>query len=160
MMSSRKKGVHFFGKGMAKNVRERSSEEKRRTKRVNCKIKIQIIFIIRLYCHRFSLKFLHPFLSLHSVNIYLRFYVFFYAVRSSFAMLCSLFCHILLVFYKDVSLFQNSFSFCLLSNYCSIPSSVFNLSLGLLPSHFSVFYSFLMIVASTFLRSLPFTLSL
>jgi hypothetical protein len=37
--------VHFFGKGIAKNVWERSSEEKRRTKMVNCKIKMPVIFI-------------------------------------------------------------------------------------------------------------------
>ncbi len=36
-----------MARGIAKNVRERSSEEKRRTKRVNCKIKMPIIFIKR-----------------------------------------------------------------------------------------------------------------
>ncbi len=40
-----KRGCIFSAKGIAKNVRERSSEEKRRTKRVNCKIKMPIIFI-------------------------------------------------------------------------------------------------------------------
>ncbi len=34
-----------MARGIAKNVRERSSEEKRRTERVNCKIKMPIIFI-------------------------------------------------------------------------------------------------------------------
>jgi hypothetical protein len=45
LMTGRKKGCIFSAKGIAKNVRERSSEEKRRTKRVNCKIKMPINFI-------------------------------------------------------------------------------------------------------------------
>jgi hypothetical protein len=38
-----KRGCIFSARGIAKNVRERSSEEKRRKKRVNCKIKMPII---------------------------------------------------------------------------------------------------------------------
>jgi len=45
LRTGRKKGVHFFGKGYCENVRERSSEEKEEQKRVNCKIKMLIIFI-------------------------------------------------------------------------------------------------------------------
>jgi hypothetical protein len=90
-------------------------------------------------------------------------------------MLCSLFCNILLVFYKDFFLFQRSFSFFLFSNFCSIPSSVFTLSimitasfllsplsltlpLWLLPYSSSAFYSFLMTNAFSFLHLclLPF----
>jgi hypothetical protein len=44
LMTGRKKGCIFSARGIAKNVQERSSEEKRRTKRVNCKIKMPIIF--------------------------------------------------------------------------------------------------------------------
>ncbi len=44
-MVGRKKGCILSARGIAKNVRERSSEEKSRTKRVNCKIKMPIIFI-------------------------------------------------------------------------------------------------------------------
>ena len=40
-----KRGCIFSARGIAKNVRERGSEEKRRTERVNCKIKMPIIFI-------------------------------------------------------------------------------------------------------------------
>jgi hypothetical protein len=45
LMVGRKKGCILSARGIAKNVRERSSEEKSRTKRVNCKIKMPIIFI-------------------------------------------------------------------------------------------------------------------
>jgi hypothetical protein len=46
LMTGRKKeGAFFSARGIAKNVWERSSEEKRRTKRVNCKIKMPKIFI-------------------------------------------------------------------------------------------------------------------
>ncbi len=45
LMTGRKKGCIFSARGIAKNVRERSSEEKRRAKRVNCRIKMPIIFI-------------------------------------------------------------------------------------------------------------------
>jgi hypothetical protein len=45
LMSGRKKGCIFSARGIAKNVRERSTEEKRRMERVNCKIKMPIIFI-------------------------------------------------------------------------------------------------------------------
>jgi hypothetical protein len=45
LVTGRKKRVHFFARGIAKNVRERSSEEKRRTKSVICKIKMPMIFI-------------------------------------------------------------------------------------------------------------------
>jgi hypothetical protein len=44
-MTGRKKGCIFSARGIAKNVRERSSEEKGRTERVNCKSKMPIIFI-------------------------------------------------------------------------------------------------------------------
>jgi hypothetical protein len=45
LVTGRKKGCIFSARGIAKNVRERSNEEKRRTERVNCKIKMPIIFI-------------------------------------------------------------------------------------------------------------------
>ncbi len=44
-MAGRKRGCFFSARGIAKNVRERSNEEKRRMERVNCKFKMPIIFI-------------------------------------------------------------------------------------------------------------------
>ncbi len=74
------------------------------------------------------------------------------------AMLCSLFCHILLVFYKDFFLFQRSFSFFLFSNFCSIPSSVFTLSIMIIASSFDL--SILLFLKSIAPSSSVFTLSL
>jgi hypothetical protein len=45
LRTGRKKGYIFSARGIAKNVRERSSEEKSRTERVNCKIKMPMIFV-------------------------------------------------------------------------------------------------------------------
>jgi hypothetical protein len=45
LMTGRKKRCIFSARGIAKNVRKRSNEEERRTERVNCKIKMPIIFI-------------------------------------------------------------------------------------------------------------------
>jgi hypothetical protein len=45
LMDGRKRGCIFSARGIVKNVRERNNAEKRRAKRVNCKIKMPIIFI-------------------------------------------------------------------------------------------------------------------
>ncbi len=42
-----KKGVHFFGKGYCKKCTGKKQRRKRRAKRVNCKIKMPIIFYQR-----------------------------------------------------------------------------------------------------------------
>jgi hypothetical protein len=44
-MISRKKGVHFFGKGYCKKCMGMKQQRKKEQKRIYCKIKMPIIFI-------------------------------------------------------------------------------------------------------------------